>query len=516
MEVIIVASTPEKWSLNIPNTRVISPRKYITDPEFAKLGEFRVLNLCNAFKYQNMGYYVSLLARARMHSPEPAVRTIIDFTSRKITKYMSGEIEDVSRKILADIQQDTFELEIYFGRSIDKKYERLARALFMLLPAPMYKAYFKRKKSGAWEVDNLEPISSKNIDSLNREIISNIAAEYLLRKHRQYTQKDNSRYQLAILIDKNEVFAPSNDKALAKFARAAAAAGFYCEFITKYDFDRLNEFDALFIRTTTNANNYTYTFARHAEADGIVVVDDTNSIIRCANKVFQAQLAQMRNVPIPKTVIVHKGNAKNLNEHLGFPLVIKQPDSQFSQGVFKAENEEELEAILNNLMKTSDLLIAQEFVPTLFDWRIGIFDKKPLFACKYYMASKHWQIVNSHASPRNKYGNFETLPIESAPKKVVEVALKMANLIGDGLYGVDVKETSDGRTLLIEVNDNPNVDGGIEDKVLKGKIYSTIMEGFMNRVNKIKKLSPVPDTSSAAAGTANPAHASAAAPVNGK
>ena len=27
-----------------------------------------------------------------------------------------------------------------------------------------------------------------------------------------------------------------------------------------------------------------------------------------------------------------------------------------------------------------------EYLPTDFDWRVGIFDRKPLFVCKYFMA----------------------------------------------------------------------------------------------------------------------------------
>ena len=486
METIIVATSPEKWTLDIPNARVVSPRKYITDPEFAKPGDFRVLNLCNAFRYQNMGYYVSLLARARMHRPEPAVRTIIDFGSRRIMKHMSGELEDVAHKVLEGCAADSFELDVYFGRSLDKKYDRLARALFALLPAPMFKVLFRRKKSGMWEVESLEPISSKKIDEADRAQISRIAAEYLMHRRKLSEMRGEGRYRLAVLVDKNEAYAPSNEKALAKFARAAAAAGFECEFITRDDFGQLNEFDALFIRTTTNANNYTYAFARQAEADGIVVVDDTNSIIRCANKVFQAQLAQMKKVPIPKTVIVHKGNAKTLSKELPFPMVIKQPDSQFSQGVFKASDEAELAAILERLMKHSDLLIAQEFVPTLFDWRIGIFNRAPIFACKYYMAEKHWQIINSAKKGRGKLGDSETLPIGEVPEKVLSVALKMANLIGDGLYGVDIKQMQDGRVVVMEVNDNPNIDSGIEDLVSKGRLYRDIMDVFMERVRAMK------------------------------
>jgi glutathione synthase/RimK-type ligase-like ATP-grasp enzyme len=45
------------------------------------------------------------------------------------------------------------------------------------------------------------------------------------------------------------------------------------------------------------------------------------------------------------------------------------------------------------LLEKSELIIAQEFLPTAFDWRVGIFDRQPLFACRYYMAKRHWQIL---------------------------------------------------------------------------------------------------------------------------
>ena len=53
----------------------------------------------------------------------------------------------------------------------------------------------------------------------------------------------------------------------------------------------------------------------------------------------------------------------------------------------------------------------------------------------------------------------ETIPVELAPRQAVSATLKAANLIGDGLYGVDVKE-SNKKFYVIEVNDNPNIDVG--------------------------------------------------------
>jgi len=44
----------------------------------------------------------------------------------------------------------------------------------------------------------------------------------------------------------------------------------------------------------------------------------------------------------------------------------------------------------------------------------------------------------------------------------------------------------DGRFYVIEVNDNPNIDAGIEDKILKDRLYEIIMEVFLNRIKTQK------------------------------
>ena len=53
--------------------------------------------------------------------------------------------------------------------------------------------------------------------------------------------------------------------------------------------------------------------------------------------------------------------------------------------------------------------------------------------------------------------------------------------IGNGLYGVDLKQ-SGNKIHVIEVNDNPNVDAGVEDIVLKQALYDKIMGVFFERL----------------------------------
>ena len=72
-----------------------------------------------------------------------------------------------------------------------------------------------------------------------------------------------------------------------------------------------------------------------------------------------------------------------------------------------------------------------------------------------------------------------------APREVVRQALKAANLIGDGLYGVDVKQVGK-QCYIIEVNDNPTIEAGDEDDMLKDELYRRIMDVFLRRIERRK------------------------------
>jgi glutathione synthase/RimK-type ligase-like ATP-grasp enzyme len=80
--------------------------------------------------------------------------------------------------------------------------------------------------------------------------------------------------------------------------------------------------------------------------------------------------------------------------------------------------------------------------------------------------------------------------VQHAPRDVIQLALKTANAIGDGLYGVDIK-TVGGRHVLMEVNDNPNIDRGVEDAILGDALYERIMKGIRARVDAGKQYRPV-------------------------
>ena len=148
----------------------------------------------------------------------------------------------------------------------------------------------------------------------------------------------------------------------------------------------------------------------------------------------------------------------------------------------KAERREELEPLLRRLLEKSELVIAQEYVPTDFDWRVTVLERRALFVCKYFMAPGHWQ-VHKYEHDGHSEGRTLALSIGEAPRVVVNTALRAATLIGDGLYGVDLKLVGE-RCYVIEINDNPNVEAGCEDQVLKEALYREVMGVFLRRIRE--------------------------------
>jgi glutathione synthase/RimK-type ligase-like ATP-grasp enzyme len=51
---------------------------------------------------------------------------------------------------------------------------------------------------------------------------------------------------------------------------------------------------------------------------------------------------------------------------------------------------------------------------------------------------------------------------------------------------VDLKQVGE-KVYVIEVNDNPNVDAGFEDRVLKDELYERFMRVMMRRVERRKE-----------------------------
>lgn len=481
-QTLIVVDDLKDWSAYYPSEQVVTLDYYLSG-NYPNSGQrIRVINLCRRYRYLSDGYYCSLLAEARGHKVIPSVRVLNDVRKRAL---YSLQLEDTSLAMIKALKQHDPQQEIrfktFFGTTLLAEFRELARKLFEHFPCPVLEVSLRHRKG--WQINGLKLCSHRDLSDEEETAFANALDDFSRKVWRKSRARKPARYDLAILVNPDEKLPPSDKKALQKFIQAGRELGIEAELITQRDYLRLPEFDGLFIRETTAIDHHTYRFAKKAEAEGMVVVDDPTSILRCTNKVYLADLFCTHKVPAPRAILLRRDNHKQVDElerEFGYPLVIKIPDGSFSRGVVKVHKREELVATLKELFRQSALLLAQEYLYTDFDWRIGVLNRKPLYACRYYMVKGHWQIYR-HGHSNTDSGDFETLPTFEVPRAVLQAAVRATEHIGDGFYGVDVKE-KDGRGYVIEVNDNPNIDSGIEDRYLGDELYRLIMGEFLKRM----------------------------------
>jgi glutathione synthase/RimK-type ligase-like ATP-grasp enzyme len=477
---ILVIENTRRWPLRLEGAEVVSARDYLLGERWAGRRGLRVYNLCRTYTYQTLGYYVSLLAAARGQRPVPTVETLQDLRLAPVVRLVSEQLEGLIQRSLVRLKVPRFELSVYFGRNLAKGYDPLARALYAQFPVPLLRASFE-KRAREWRLSSVRPIATSEVPESHREFVIEQAEQHFGRRQRPSRAKRAFRYDLAILASPERVDAPSDAKALRRFVKAARQLGIDARLIGSDSASDIAEFDALFIREITYVDHPTYRLSRRASTEGLVVIDDPVSILRCTNKVFLAELFQRNGIPHPETVVAHGDTLNQLASTVGLPCVLKRPDSSFSQGVVRIDTEDEFRAKAAEFLRDSDLVVAQAFTPSEFDWRIGVLGGEPLFVCRYHMARGHWQIVATGPGGKRRYGRVEAVPLEAAPREAVELGVRAARLIGDGFYGVDVKEAG-GRFLVMEVNDNPNVEAGYEDAVLGDRLYLSVMDWFRQRL----------------------------------
>jgi len=486
--IIIVVDKPKDWTAYYPSENVISVQDYLSQSASnSHTGVTQVINLCRSYKYLTNGYYCSLLAEARNHKVIPSVRSINDLSNKSLYSLDITNLNQLLEKAFRERGDDSesFSLKLMFGMTDIEPLENLGRQLFELFPCPILVLSLKKRER--WLIESIKPGALTALTPQEEDRFAEALEHFNRAVWRKPRSKKKMRYDLAMLVDENEILPPSDKPALKKFISVGRQLGIQVEMIGKKDYLRLAEFDGLFIRETTAIDNHTYRFAKRAESEGMVVIDDPQSILRCTNKIFLADLLSANGVPIPATKILSKDRISHDIEEallsLGLPMVLKIPDGSFSRGVVKVENETELEQQLALLFKQSALVLAQAYVYTDFDWRIGILSKKPIFACKYFMSRGHWQIYKHSGDGNVQSGEFLTMPVYEVPKKILDIANRAANLIGDGLYGVDIKQVGQSG-VVIEVNDNPNIDAGVEAQFLKDDLYRIILEEFMRRLER--------------------------------
>jgi len=340
MNVLIVVNHRRDWPNDVAGATVISAREYLTDAA-GETQPARVIKLCRTERYQGRGYYVSMLAEAQGHHPLPDLKTLGDLQSESPETMLAGLPGELVQRLFTGTDADTASIDAYFGRDPTRKHDALAQRLFTAVRIPLLRVTFERQRD-RWRVQRIRALSAMDVAPEHRAAASEAAGDWLSRRTPKAREAAPQRPRLGILHNEDAPEPPSNKRALEKFIETARMLGMDADFVRKGDIEQVPKLDALFIRDTTWVNHYTYQFARRAVAEGAVVVDDPDSILRCTNKVYLHALLSRHKVPMPRTLMVHRENVGQILPALGLPCILKKPDGAFSIGVQKIETAAQL------------------------------------------------------------------------------------------------------------------------------------------------------------------------------
>jgi glutathione synthase/RimK-type ligase-like ATP-grasp enzyme len=119
--------------------------------------------------------------------------------------------------------------------------------------------------------------------------------------------------------------------------------------------------------------------------------------------------------------------------------------------------------------------VAQKFVSSSFDWRVGVLGGEVLYVCQYHIPKTRWKILTYTEGGKIVFGRVKTFEVDKVNPKLLETAIQASAAIGKGLYGVDLKQVGDNDFVVIEVNDNPTIAEDEEDRS-SPNMYHRIVE----------------------------------------
>ena len=309
---LVVVENVARWPFELEGAEVVSARDYLTEARYAEMRSAIVFNVCRAYRYQSLGYYVSLLATARRHRPLPSVETLQDLRMSSVLRMVAEDLEDEMQRALSHLRGDRFELSVYFGRNLAKRYDRLARALFDQFPAPFLRATFVYEDR--WKMQSIRPIATAEIPG-EPQRIRDRAGERLLRApaaparapHLSLRHGDPVRTGWT-----HVALGPGGNPQLhPRRARARDRCGG----------DRSQRPpDSRRVRRAVHPRNHRrqpphLPLRAAGRRGGPGGHRRSESIVRCTNKVYLAELfARTRHRPAPKRSIVHRDERRPVAE----------------------------------------------------------------------------------------------------------------------------------------------------------------------------------------------------------
>jgi RimK family alpha-L-glutamate ligase len=193
---------------------------------------------------------------------------------------------------------------------------------------------------------------------------------------------------------------------------------------------------------------------RHFESmPGVVVVNSSESIMRCRDKLLAHQSLAEAGIPFPRTVLARQPSdvAKMVRKVGGPPVILKLTSGTQGKGVMLGKDLDDIQASLDTVWALNQTLLIQEYVKESagIDIRVLVVGGRALGAMRRTAQLGRFR-ANVHQGAR-----VEANPMD---EELEWLALRVTEVMGLDFAGVDLVRARDGYS-VIEVNSAPGFEG---------------------------------------------------------
>lgn len=195
--------------------------------------------------------------------------------------------------------------------------------------------------------------------------------------------------------------------------------------------------------------------AERLESNGIKLFNNSHAVLLCDNKVLMYQELAKANIKIPRTFIAPKtfeglnysdrSFVKDAIKEIGLPLVIKEAYGSFGEQVYLANNEKELDEIIDKIGYKDFLM--QEYIASSKgrDIRVNVVGNKAVVC----------MLRENRNDFRSNISNGGTGSLYEPKQEYLDLAVSAAKALGLDFAGVDVMFGPNDEPIICEVNSNP-------------------------------------------------------------
>jgi [lysine-biosynthesis-protein LysW]---L-2-aminoadipate ligase len=205
------------------------------------------------------------------------------------------------------------------------------------------------------------------------------------------------------------------------------------------------------------------------ESLGIPVVNTSEVIRVCGDKLLTSLALMKNNIPTPKIMVSFTPeSALQAIERMGYPCVLKPVVGSWGRLISRIDNRQMAESILEHksmLGPSHSIFYIQEYIPKENNRDIRSFVIGNECITAIYRTSEHW-ITNT-----SRGGTASICPVET----VREISIKAAKAIGGGIVAVDLFETPNG-LVVNEINHSMEFRNSMHEVNIPKKIIDYVVE----------------------------------------